>query len=153
MWGTLSVCSAGTVQNVIRGMCANSTIEVRRKTKEMPNGKACWWFVLHNDEARLQAIDAKWEHVELQTSWKLEPCFRLSTAPQVQLPAASVGHFTGDDGASAPETQATAVVFSCPSCPTTKNFDFVTNPTSNIATTTNFSIVYIATTPNTHFYP
>ena len=101
-------------------MCANSTIEVRRKTKEMPNGKACWWFVHHDDEARLQAIDAKWEHVELQTSWKLEPCFRLSTAPQVQLPAASVGHFTGDDGASAPETQATAVVFSCPRVPQPK---------------------------------
>jgi hypothetical protein len=50
----------------------------------MANGKVCWWFVLHDDEANLQVIDAKWEQVELQTSWKLEPCYRQETAPAVQ---------------------------------------------------------------------
>ena len=33
VWGTLSVCSAYTVQNVIRKMCANDTVQARRKTR------------------------------------------------------------------------------------------------------------------------
>ena len=95
VWGTLSVCSASTVKNVIRKMCANDTVQARRKTKELRNGRVCWWFVLHDDEVCLQDIDAKWEHVKLQTSWKLEPCFYLSTEPSSS---------TGGDGISAPET-------------------------------------------------
>ena len=35
----------------------------------------------------LRVIDAKWEQVELQTSWKLEPCFRLAPSPIMQDPS------------------------------------------------------------------
>ena len=35
------------------------------------NGKVCWWFVLHDDEANLCDIDTLWEQVQLQISWKL----------------------------------------------------------------------------------
>ena len=30
VWGTLSICLASTVQNVIRRICANDTVQVRR---------------------------------------------------------------------------------------------------------------------------
>ena len=78
----------------------------------MPNGKVCWWFVLHDDEASLQAIDGKWEQVKLQTSWKLEPCFRLSPAPPVQPPAPPSGSSIGVVGAPVSETLTTAGVLS-----------------------------------------
>jgi hypothetical protein len=44
----------------------------------MSNGKMRWWFMLHDEEAKLQA---KWELVEFQTAWKLEPCFRRASIP------------------------------------------------------------------------
>ena len=73
VWGTFSVCSTGTIQSAIKKLCAIDSVRVRKKSKERPNGKVCWWFVIHDDEANLQVIDSKWEKVQLQTSWKLEP--------------------------------------------------------------------------------
>ena len=51
---------------------------------KLKNGKMCRWFVLHDEEAKLQDIDAKWEQVEFQTAWKLEPCFRRASTPVSQ---------------------------------------------------------------------
>ena len=38
--------------------------------------KARWWFVLHNSESMLCELEEKWPQVNLQTSWKLEPCYK-----------------------------------------------------------------------------
>ncbi len=40
-----------------------------------------WWYVIHADESLLSDLDTKWEQVKLQTSWKLEPCFKPENAP------------------------------------------------------------------------
>ena len=41
------------------------------KVKENPvTNKARWWFVLHGNESLL------WPQVNLQTSWKLKPCYK-----------------------------------------------------------------------------
>ena len=85
VWGAHSICSVGSIQSAIRS--AVDSVRVRRKTKEMSNGKVCWWPVLHDDEAKLRAIDAKWEQVELQTSWNPDPCFRLASTPNLQDPS------------------------------------------------------------------
>ena len=87
VWGTLSTCSAGAIQNTIKKVCAIDSVQVKRKTKELSNGKVCWWFVLHDDEANLCAIDTMWEQVQLQTSWKLEPCFRFTSHSVQQGPS------------------------------------------------------------------
>ena len=87
VWGTLSTCSAGAIQNTIKNVCAIDSVQVKRKTKELSNGKVCWWFVLHDDEANLCAIDTMWEQVQLQTSWKLEPCFRFTSHSVQQGPS------------------------------------------------------------------
>ena len=50
---------------------------MKRKTKDMSNGKHKWWFVLHDDEAILCDLDAKWSLLEVQTSWKLDPVSSL----------------------------------------------------------------------------
>ena len=79
MWGTLSMYTSGAVQSAIRRFCSIDSVHVRRKSKEFPNGKVRWWFVLHDKEEILKALDAKWNLVEVQTSWKLEPCFMSAT--------------------------------------------------------------------------
>ena len=79
MWGTLSMCTSGAVQSAIRRFCSIDSVHVRRKSKEFPNGKVRGWFVLHDKEEILKALDAKWNLVEVQTSWKLEPCFMSAT--------------------------------------------------------------------------
>ena len=89
VWGTFSMCTASAIHNTIKKLCGIDSVRVKRKTKELSNGKMCWWFVLHDEEAKLQAIDAKWEQVEFQTVWKLEPCFRRASTPvsqQLSLP-------------------------------------------------------------------
>ena len=84
VWGTFSVCTASAMQNTIKKLCGIDSVRVKRKTKELANGKMYWWFVLHDEEVKLQAIDAKWEQVEFQTTWKLEPCFRRASTPVSQ---------------------------------------------------------------------
>ena len=37
-----------------------------------------WWFVIHDSEANLQLLETKYEAIQLQTSCKLEPCFKPS---------------------------------------------------------------------------
>ena len=76
VWGTLSLCSSGAVQNAIKRICGITSIRVKRKEKELAGGKKQWWFVIHDDEDILCALDAKWNLIEVQTSWKLESCYR-----------------------------------------------------------------------------
>ena len=54
---------------------------MRRKTKVSPvTSKTKWWFVVHADEGLLSELNTKWDLAELQTSWKLEPCFMFASA-------------------------------------------------------------------------
>jgi hypothetical protein len=76
VWGTMSMCTTSTVQNVIRRVCGLSSVRVREKTKMSPSGKQKWWFVLDDEEPTLHVLEDKWESVEMQTSWKLESCFQ-----------------------------------------------------------------------------
>ena len=48
-------------------------------------GACKWWFVIHDSEEAMQALEAKWESVKLQTGWCLERC----TKPVDQCPIAN----------------------------------------------------------------
>ena len=37
-----------------------------------------WWFVIHASENVLLDLEGSWDQLQLQTSWKLEPCFKPS---------------------------------------------------------------------------
>lgn len=50
-------------------------LKIRKKTKDLPNNKTIWWFVLHGDEKELCMLDKDWSKVHLQTSWRLESCY------------------------------------------------------------------------------
>lgn len=138
VWGTISMCTTGTVQNTIKKLCSVNSVQVRRKMREMPNGKLCWWFVLHDNEAMLQEIDKKWEQVSLQTMWKLEPCFRTVTT--------SISHplHTTQDGAINPTIVTTVTTIPEPSPPAlsaqasvASGDDFLTSVTDSSTTVNN----------------
>ena len=130
VWGTLSMCTSGAVSSAIRRFCSIDTIRVKRKSKEIRDGKHQWWFVLHDDEATLCTLDAKWNLIELQTEWKLELCFRstilhssVSTKPavsdppaadQLDKPLTSAGTITSDSPSSVSlDTPLTPIIQSC----------------------------------------
>jgi len=41
-----------------------------------------WWFVLKGDEDVLSTLE-KWEQVQLQTNWKLQPLLTLSDSDEL----------------------------------------------------------------------
>ena len=71
VWGTLSICSASAVQNVIKRFCGIESIRVKRNHKIMimVNGREQWWFVLHDDESIPCTRENKWNLIEVQTLW------------------------------------------------------------------------------------
>jgi len=41
------------------------------------------WFVVHGDESMLEQLTTKWNSIEVQTAWKLEPvlCYKKNDIP------------------------------------------------------------------------
>ena len=76
IWGTLKSSSAKTVKSVILRVCKiGGELRIKRKDRENPiTGRQRWWYV-HGSESTLMELEAKWDQVKVQTSWKLEPCF------------------------------------------------------------------------------
>ena len=88
IWGTLKNSTTNTVKNVILRLCkVDGEIRVRRKDKEGKSKKSTWWYVVHGDEHLLTELESKWASVNLQTSWKLEPCFKIES---LEIPSLSV---------------------------------------------------------------
>ena len=51
-----------------------------------------WWYVIHGDESVLH-LESNWEQINLQTSWKLEPCFMTES-----IPGSNAVHDSSDPG-------------------------------------------------------
>ena len=84
IWGTVKSCTVGTVRGVIQRFCKiESGLRVRRKISKpsSDSNRIRWWFVLHGDETLLTSLESRWEAVNMQTSWKLQPCFMPSELP------------------------------------------------------------------------
>ena len=88
IWGTLKSASAYAVKNTLVKLstCSDANkLQVKRKYKTLQNGKCMWWFVIHHKEEVMQALEAEWESLKLQTGWCLERCMK----PVGLSPAAS----------------------------------------------------------------
>ena len=79
--------------------CNIIDIWVKRKTKQIGENKERWLFVIHGNEKSLANLDSLWERVQIQTSWKLETCFKA---------AASTSHSTLQSFPTPVDSQATA---------------------------------------------
>ena len=108
VWGTMSMCTTGTVQGVIERICGLSSVRVKRKSRVSPSGKQQWWF---DEESTLSALEDKWTSVETQTSWNLESCFQPVTSQNsVQTNAAVV---SGDASTRVLNNEVSTVVTTC----------------------------------------
>ena len=108
VWGTMSMCTTGTVQGVIERICGLSSVRVKRKSRVSPSGKQQRWF---DEESTLSALEDKWTSVETQTSWKLESCFQPVTSQySVQTNAAVV---SGDASTCVLSNEVSTVVTTC----------------------------------------
>ena len=79
IWGTMRSCTVPTVVNSIAHLTnvGDNVLKVKRKFKMGTDGKVTrWWYIIHVEEACLQQLEREWPKVELQTSWKLEPCYK-----------------------------------------------------------------------------
>ena len=70
-----------------------------------------WWYVIHGDESVLH-LESNWEQINLQTSWKLEPCFMTESIPGSNAvhDSSDPGYATttGNDGPSVPKPPTSA---------------------------------------------
>ena len=118
VWGTMKSCTSGTIKGAIARFCNIIDIRVKRKTKQIGENKERWWFVIHGNEESLANLDLLWERVQIQTSWKLETCFKA---------AASTSHSTLQSFPTPLDSQATAPAPTVPSpivpVPTAENVD------------------------------
>ena len=48
---------------------------MRRKYKTGKDNRGRWWYIVRGTEEDLCELDSEWDHVHIQTSWKLETCF------------------------------------------------------------------------------
>ena len=74
--------------------------------KQIGENKARWWFVIHGNEEFLANLDSLWERVQIQTSQKLETCFKTVT---------STSHSTLQSFPTPVDAQATAPAPTVPS--------------------------------------
>ena len=75
VWGTMKSCGAQAVKNTISRLTSlTDQTYVKRKFKKV-GSRTRWWHIITAAESELKTLEAEWSSVQLQTSWKLEPCF------------------------------------------------------------------------------
>ena len=79
----MKTCTVPTVIKSITQLTGiGSNVKVKRRYKNNDKDKVVkWWYILHAKKAVLNQLKQKWEKVQLQTSRKLEPCYKLSIHP------------------------------------------------------------------------
>ena len=101
---------------LLGNICNINSISIRRKSRVTPSGRQRWWFVLHDEESTLCALQEKWSSVEIQTSWKLESCYMPIPSPSVSdLPrVASVNNLSPEYTPTSNTSNADAVELTIP---------------------------------------
>ena len=92
VWGTMKVTTSSSLIYAVSRFCNTTNLLIKRKTVCDYGGRVNrWWFVIHASENVLLDMEAAWEQLQLQTGWKLEPCFSMLLALlQVHLPVPSL---------------------------------------------------------------
>ena len=82
IWGTRRSSNVKSIKSVIARICKIGELRVIRKDRVKPSTqKSTWWYVLHAKESTLSDLETKWDPVNMQTGWKLEPCFMVDSSP------------------------------------------------------------------------
>ena len=108
MWNTYIHATTKTVENAISRFCLVEGLSIKRKTRtNNRTGKLNWWFVIHDEEAKLRELENKWEALQTQTLWVLEKCTKPTESPEnssaiVQDPLSSASDAPTQEGDSDP---------------------------------------------------
>ena len=82
VWGTMKVTSSSTLKHGISRVFSVSDVQIKCKTILDNAGEVKkWWFVVHAPESVLCDLNSSWESLNLQTGWKLEPCYKPGSQP------------------------------------------------------------------------
>ena len=114
-----------------------SSLRVKRKDKALRNNKSAWWFVIHGQEADLNALETQWEKVQLQTGWSLQPCYMskdLSTATEAHNMSLSGTSNTMTN----PPPQGTTIIMTDTLSTVDSGENHLSNNLSNSATSNSF---------------
>ena len=131
VWGTMKETTTAAVKNTIRRLSGcEMELKVRRKTKELSNNRYLWWFVLHDDEERLQMLETAWGKVLMHTNWKLEPCLMTDSKVRPNSPPAVN---ESSDTAATISTQTTVPTTDAESRPSNENTTHTIGEPSSIS--------------------
>ena len=73
----MRVTTSTSLHSVIARLSGIESLKIKRKTIVDRTGQVKrWWFIIHASESVLKSLDSRWEAVHLQTSWKLEVCYK-----------------------------------------------------------------------------
>ena len=76
-------CTSRTVLTTLHKLSSISEkVQIRRKFKKGGEGVLQWWFLIRGEEADLLLHNQKWEAIHMQTTWKLEHCYKPITHDQ-----------------------------------------------------------------------
>ena len=99
IWGTHSSATTRAVSRAIASLTkvSDSNFTIKRKYKMSHSGSARgklthWWFVIRADKEILDQLVHKWNLVQMQVDWKLEPLYTFADLTQqpnnsISLPA------------------------------------------------------------------
>ena len=97
VWGTMKVTTTTSLKSTILKFCPLTSLQIKRKTVlDVAGNVRRWWFVIHASENVLLDLEGRWDQLQFQTGWKLEPCFKpvdpvtSNVDPQTSLEANAV---------------------------------------------------------------
>jgi len=81
IWGTMKSATTAVVANALKTLTKMppNSLTIKRKYKianNNPKQVTRWWFVVRGEECLLEQLQASWQSVSIQTSWKLEPVLK-----------------------------------------------------------------------------
>ena len=124
IWGTLRTTTVATVTSALSRLTSvGDKLQIRRKFKTTTGNRIRWWFVVRGSEEDLCNLENEWDRIKIQTSWKLEVCYKLieNPPPQDQDQASAncesdtANHDSGTDKSILSET--TSLQDTTQSCP------------------------------------
>jgi len=122
IWGTLKTTTVATVTSALSRLTSvGDKLQIRRKFKTTTGNRIRWWFVVRGSEEDLCNLENEWDRINIQTSWKLEVCYKLIENPPPQDQASvnceldTANHDSGADKSILSET--TSLQDTTQSCP------------------------------------
>ena len=117
IWGTMKSATTAVVANALKTLTKMppNSLTIKRKYRTVTNDPkqvTRWWFVVRGEECLLEQLQASWQSVNIQTSWKLEPVLKYQMRDNLSVIPSStelVSTEAGDETAVSSDSEVAAV--------------------------------------------